>query len=182
MDITLRLLTRAIQHRSTFGVPKKNMRLSIMYDDESCAKFYCRRSENKNDKCLYDEPLSTHGIIDGTCIKVEWVLSNSNMFFLAVGAVAVLPVATASAAAAGCVYIISVVCTIEKFDKRPDSLSVSIFPLSSCSAGSVVAYVAGYAVSTIAMKAGMQRLMASAQTMILAPDMPAGIQEIRKLL
>jgi hypothetical protein len=100
-NITLRDFTRAIQHRSTFAIPKANMRLKKFQDDSGTwERFFCTRSKTDYERAIYDDSLSSMGIIDNTLFKVEWVLSKGNIGFLAVGGVMAIPAGAAASVVA----------------------------------------------------------------------------------
>lgn len=148
-NITMRDFTRAIQHRSTFAIPKKNMRLSVLEDDgETWTRFYCRRSMADHDISIYDHPLSSMAIADQTFFKVEWVLSRYDIASLTVMGVLAVPAAATA--------------------------SLSIYGLVS--GGFVTGYLAGF----LLKKAVIQHAFNKAKAMILPPDMPGGVLELRK--
>ena len=148
-SITVRDFTRAIQHNSTFGISKANLRLKLLQDDGTWTKFYCRRWQSNFDRSLYDEPISMLGVVNDSMFQVEWVLSKSNMVFLAIGAYTALPLAVAG--------------------------SVATYGAVSGS------FCVGYLFGAVAFKATMQVAFAKARVIMLAPDMPPGILEIRQM-
>ena len=98
-NITLRYFTRAIQHTSTFGIRKRNLRLSVMQDDGTWIRFYSWRFQTDDDKIIYDKPVLELGITDGTVLKAEYVLSGGDMAALAVACVVAFPAAASASLA-----------------------------------------------------------------------------------
>jgi hypothetical protein len=104
--ITLRYFSRAIQHPQLFGIRKRNLRLSVLQEDGRWIRFYSWRVRSHHDKMMYDQTLLDLGIIDGTILKVEYVLSRQNIVALTVATVVAIPVAaSASMAAYGIVNV-----------------------------------------------------------------------------
>jgi hypothetical protein len=100
-NITLRHFTRAIQHNSTFRIPKSNMRLNILQDDGTWTRFYSWRCKSDYDCAIYDMPVSSIGISDGTCLQVQWVMSQSNIAVMVVGGVLAIPAGAVASVAYG---------------------------------------------------------------------------------
>ncbi len=98
-NITLRSFTRAIQHKSMFGIRKRNLRLSVLQNDGTWIRFYSWRFQTDDDKIIYDKPVFELGITDGTVLKVEFVLSGGDVAALAIATGVALPAAASASLA-----------------------------------------------------------------------------------
>jgi hypothetical protein len=92
-NLTLRLLTKAIQNRKMYGVAKENLRLYKWQDDRTWNKLYSGRSGKAYNKSTYEKTLPDLGIIDGSWLKVEWVLGRGHMIGVGLSSVVAIPVA-----------------------------------------------------------------------------------------
>lgn len=98
--ISFRQFTRIIQSNVTIGIRKANLRIHILRGD-GWHHYYSWRVQSKGEKEVYKASLSEMGLLDGTWLRAEYVLSTFNMATLALGAVVAIPVAAAAAVTAG---------------------------------------------------------------------------------